>query len=286
MSKTSAGKSKKLSSQSRTSEYPSPFEKAPSTIEPFLPQLDPSQIYITHIDRHPRDYKKQIFSFAVFVNATIAALLLWRIYAITPKYFALLQTIFGYANSESVDTIRTTRSEQVWIVLRRTGMMAFDFFVFRLIGPWPLTFFLERPANPVTWRWNIGFKAEEVVVRVSRNWTGEDLMKGTKRGEDSPFFKTRIEPAIETQFMEKTGYLMMGGNWDLDFGLMQDAHVLLKQDKMKVEAFDRYVLAHHEKAGWLAWKFATVDVSGGDVGLELRKAMEGLEDEETTDKTA
>lgn len=116
-------------------------------------------------------------------------------------------------------------------------------------------------------------------MRVSRNWAGEDLMKGKARGDQSPFFKTRIEPATETLHMKKTGYLMMDGSWDLDFGLMQDAHVLLKQDKIKEEDLDRVVLAHQEGTGWLAWKFGS-DSNSVDVGLELRKAMEGVDKSE------
>lgn len=98
-------------------------------------------------------------------------------------------------------------------------------------------------------------------------------MKGSKKGEESPFFKTRLAPAIEAQFMEKTAYLMMDGNWDLDFGLMEDAHVLLKQEKMKDADLDKVVLAHQEGSGWLTWSFGGANVAV-DIGAELRKAME------------
>lgn len=273
MSRTNARSTKKPASKVDDSKYPAPFERAPDAIEPFLNQLNPSQIYITHIDRHRAEYKKQIFTFAVLVNSTIAFLLAWRLYVAVPKYLALLRTMFGFVSNETVNTLTTTRNEQIWILLRRTGMMALDFLLFRFIGPWPLTFFLERPANPVTWRWTVRFLPEEVVVRVSRNWDGEDLMKGTKRGEQSPFFKTRIEPAIERRFMDKTAYLMMDGSWDLDFGLMQDAHVLLKEDKVKQQDLNGVVLAHQEGSGWLSWKFGN-DSDGVDVGIELKKAME------------
>lgn len=276
MSKASNRSSKKSSSKSEDSKYPSPFDKAPESIKPFLDQLDTSQIYITHIDRHATDYKKQIFIFAILVNSTIALLLAWRLYVAVPKYLALLRTMFGFVSNETVDTLTTTRKEQIWIVLRRTMMMALDFLLFRFIGPWPMTFFLERPANPVTWRCKVRFLREEVVVRVSRNWAGEDLMKGTKRGEQSPFFKTRIEPAIERKFMQKTAYLMMDGNWDLDFGLMQDAHVLLKEEKLKSQDLNGVVLAHQEGSGWLSWKFGD-DSDSVDVGVELKKAMQGLD---------
>ena len=85
--------------------------------------------------------------------------------------------------------------------------------------------------------------------------------------------QARIVPAIEPRFMEKTAYLMMDGSWDLDFALMQDAHVLLKQEKVKSEDLNGVVLAHQEASGWLAWKFRD-ETETIDVGMELKKAME------------
>lgn len=274
MSQSVARTSKKSKPRSGESTYPAPFDKAPAALEPFVAQLDPAQIYITHIDRHRPDYKKQIFLFAVLVNTTITFLLAWRLYIAVPKYIALARTIFGYASSAMVDISSTTRKQQLAIIIRRTAMMVSDYLLFRYIGPWPLSFFAERPSNPVTWRWKIRFQPQEVVVRVCRNWTGEDLMNSNKKGGESPFFKTRIAPAIEPRFMEKTAYLMMDGNWDLDFGLMEDAHVLLKQEKIKSADLDKVVLAHQKGSGWLAWNFRVEDSGARDVVAELRKVME------------
>lgn len=255
----------------QAAQIPEPFEKASTAIEPFLQQLDPAQVYITHIDRHTIAYKQQIFFAALAINASIAALLVWRVYVAAPQYLALVQTFLGYVSSATVDTARTTRQEQMYILLRRTLMFVLDFLAFRFIGPWPLTFFFEQPANPATWRWNIGFQPQEVVVRVSRNWGGSDLMEGVKQGQQNPFFKTRILPAIERDFMQKTGYLMMGGSWDLDFPLIQDAHTLFKQDKIKIQDLDKLVLTHQEGVGWIAWKFEKdVEANAED---EQRKKM-------------
>lgn len=80
-------------------------------------------------------------------------------------------------------------------------------------------------------------------------------MQGTRKGDQSPFFKTRIVPAIDPMWMQKTGYLMMGKDWDLDFGLMQDAHVLIREGKIEAEDLDMLVLAHQEGGGWLMWRF-------------------------------
>ncbi|KAK5109051.1 hypothetical protein LTR62_007599 [Meristemomyces frigidus] len=252
-------KQKQTALKPTTSQIPTPFIKAPPTLEPLLEQLDPAQVYITHIDRHPPDHKKQIFLIPVCLNAAIALLLLWRIYAAVPTYWAILQTLLGYTSSATVDVINTTRREQIWVIVQRTGMFALDFLLFRFIGVWPLTFFLERPCNPVLWRWQLGgFEKEEVVVRVSRGWGVEELMKGVKQGEENAFFKTRILPAIEAQFMrQKTGYLMMDRSWDLDFQVMLDAHTLVKQQKLGVKDVDKFVLATMEGVGWIAWQWET-----------------------------
>ena len=257
MSKSASKRSKVTSSKPAASQYPTPFEKAPASIEPFLAQLDPANVYITHVDRTRPEYKRQIFLLSLLLNATITALLVWRVYVAVPNYLALAQTLLGYASSATVDTSNTTRKEQMWILLRRTLMMALDYLLFYFVVPWPMSFFLEQPGNPVTWRWKIRFEQREVVVRVSRNWSGDDLMNGVKQGEQNPFFKTRIGPAVDRQWMQKTGYLMMDGSWDLDFGLMQDAHTLVKQDKIKMEDLNMLVLVYQEGAGWLAWKFET-----------------------------
>ena len=135
MSKTSAGKSKQSSSKAKEPQQPPPFEKAPASIEPLLTQLNPANVYITHIDKNLPEYKKSIYLIPVLLNATIAVLLVWRIYAAVPKYFALLQTLLGYASSATINTNRTTRQEQIWTVLRRTLMMIADFGLFRFVGP-------------------------------------------------------------------------------------------------------------------------------------------------------
>lgn len=264
-----SNKAKQASSKSAKDQIPVPFVQAPSSLEPLLQRLDPSKVHITHIDRHKADYKKKIFCIPVVLNLIIAALLLWRAYHATPKYWVLLQTLLGYMTSATVDPERTTRRQQIWILLKRTGMMLFDFLLFRFIGPWPLTFFAEQPANPITWRWNIGFQREEIVVRISRHWGTEDLMQGVKQGQENPFFKTRILPSIEPTYMQKTAYLMMTESWDLEFELMQDAHVLVKRGELKLEDLDRVVLAYQDGIGWLVWKWE----GAGDVIEGRRKKV-------------
>ena len=243
---------------------PTPFKKAPSTLLPFLERLDPAHVHITHLDRLPREHKQQIFLIPVLLNSVIALLLLWRLWIAVPYYWLLVQTLFGYATTATVDPATTTRGQQVRILLRRVGTMLFDFLLFRFVGPWPVSFFAEQPANPWLWRWRLGFKPHEAVVRVSRHWGTEDLMQGVKQGAENAFFKTRVLPAVEPGFMKKTGYLLMGASWDLDFELMLDAHALADRGEIKLEDLDGLVLAYQEEGavGWIAWKFeATEDVT-------------------------
>lgn len=246
-------------------QIPTPFVKAPSSLAPFLERLDPKLVHITHIDRTKAAVKKNIFLIPVLLNTTIAALLLWRLYHALPKYFILAKTILGYATSATVDQTSTTRKEQIWILMKRTLMMALDFLLFRFVGPWPLTFFFEQPANPCSYRWGLEghFREKEVVVRVSRNWSAEDLMHGVKQGEENAFFKTRVLPAINPEEMRKTGYLMMNESWDLEFELMLDAHALIKQKMLREEDVDKMVFVYMEGNGWVMWKWEGEDVIEG-----------------------
>ncbi|CZT16335.1 uncharacterized protein RCC_02177 [Ramularia collo-cygni] len=261
--KPSSKKTKGTSFKSSISEIPAPFAKAPPSLSRFLERLDPKKVHITHIDRTRIDHKKNVFLIPVMLNGVIALLLLWRLYVAVPTYWILFQTLLGYLTPATVDPISTTRKQQIYILLQRTAMFAFDFFLFRFVGPWPITFFAEQPANPCYWRWMLGFQKEEVVVRVSRGWGTEELMMGVKQGQENPFFKTRILPAIEPVFMQKTGYLMMDRSWDLEFELMVDSHFLAFEKAFSLEELDKMVFAFSDGNGWLAWKWEGEDVVEG-----------------------
>jgi hypothetical protein len=263
--KSSAKREKGTSTsfKSSVSEIPAPFTKAPASLSRFLDRLDPKQVHITHIDRTRTEQKKNVFLIPVILNGVIALLLLWRLYVAVPKYWVLFQTLLGYLTPATVDPLSTTRKQQIYILLGRFAMFAFDFFLFRFVGPWPVTFFLEQPANPCYWRWMLGFQRKEVVVRVSRGWGAEELMQGVKQGQENPYFKTRILPAIEPVFMQKTGYLMMDRSWDLEFELMVDSHFLAVEKAFKIEELDKLVLAFSDGNGWLAWKWEGDDVVEG-----------------------
>lgn len=257
---------------------PAPFTKAPTSLEPFLEHLDPAQVYLVHVDNFPVDFKKRIFTVPVILNLSIALGLLWRLLAAAPVYMALIASVLGRDSPETVDTATKTNKQLVWLLLKRTLTFAFDFVLFRFISPWPFTFFFESPANPVYWRWKIGFRNLEVVVRESRKWGGEELLRGVKQGSESPFFKTRIQYAIDNELLRtKTGYMLMDKNWDLDFHAMIAAHQFLDQKKIPLKEFGKSVLAFDEGlGGWTIWQVWKIDDEGADE--ENRKKIVALKD--------
>lgn len=141
--------------------------------------------------------------------------------------------------------------------MKRAAVFLADYVLITVVWPWPASFFAERPANPVAWRWTIGFLDREVVVRQSRGWGAAELLGGAKTGAESPFFRTRLLPAVdEERVRAKTGYLLMDRDFDLDFKGMLDAHALLEQQKLALRDLHMrvFVFAGDESDGqWLVW---------------------------------
>jgi len=119
-------------------------------------------------------------------------------------------------------------------------------------------FFFERPGNPTWWRIKSGFQDRELIVRKSRSWTPEDVVGGDKKGDESPFWKTRVLPYVELEKMSKTGYLMMDANWDLDFAAMTYGQQRLgkdfKEDDLNGKVFCWYPESEDE-GKWIMWDF-------------------------------
>ncbi|PNS19423.1 hypothetical protein CAC42_2600 [Sphaceloma murrayae] len=237
------------------SKPPAPFTLAPEALGPFLSTLDPAHVYITHIDRFPSVFKRRIFIVPVVLNLTIFLLLCWRTYAITPFYLQLLNTLLGYPSPLTIDRSAHSTPALVWIVLKRALTFALDFVLVRFVLPWPVTFFLESPGNPVLWRWKVGFREEEIVVRESRRWGARELVGGSKVGEESPFWKTRVLPAVDRRFCrEKSGYMMMGKDFDLDFVGMIKAHEAVGRKEVELSVFEKSVIVYKEGVGWCVWR--------------------------------
>ena len=249
---------------------PAPFTAAPAELDTLLSTFDPTSVYISHVDSHPAWFKRRIFFVPVLLNATIVALLAWRAYTIGPHYWAIALSVMGNHNDTTIYWTGTTWGQLVWGVVKRMAMFMFDFILFRFIAPWPFTFFVEQPGNPVSWRWNIGFRDQEVYVRVSRGWGAKDLLGEAeggsgKAGEESPFFKTRILPAVDkTRLREKTGYMLMDENFDLDFFGMVAATQLVDRKDITLDHLRKSVFVYvgdqeGDNGRWAVWDLAKVD---------------------------
>ncbi|GAM90569.1 hypothetical protein ANO11243_086130 [Dothideomycetidae sp. 11243] len=259
---------------------PAPFTAAHERMKPFLKLLDPSKVYITHIDRFPSAFKKQIFLVPVILNLSIFIALAWRAYAILPWYGQVLNLFVGNPSRLAVERDLHSKAGLVWIVVRRSFNFMLDFVLIRFIASWPVSFFFEQPCSPVVWRWRVGFRNEEIVVRESRRWGSQELLAGVKTGKESPFFKTRILPAIDRMWIrEKSGYMMMNGDWDLDFYAMTEAHRFVDQNKLELKDFEKTILAHTEGMGWVAWRAHELDT--GMEEEEQRKKIMKLKDKLT-----
>lgn len=270
-------------SSSTTTTFPEPFVSAPASLEPFLSTLAKTRLYIAHIDRHPAFFKRRIFTVPLLLNFGIFLLLCWRLYAILPFYGSIFLTIFGYDSPTSVNINDYSKTQLAWMIFKRSGTFLFDFLLFRFIGPWPYSFFLESPNNPVRWRLNVGFQDTEVYVRVSRSFNTKDFLGATNQGIDNPFFKVRVIPAVDPAYLQgKTGYLTMGADWDLDFGRMTKTQRLAEDGVVSWDDLETSVFVYGgEGKGWGVWK---VEESKGlkpdDEGLaQAKPVVEGSEED-------
>jgi hypothetical protein len=178
--------------------------------------------------------------------------LAWRLYFVLPWYLSLFAT---FSRGPSVMN-QSFSGNVVLAILRRVLTFLIDYLLITIVAPWPWSFFLESPGNPVSWRRKAGFRPTEIIVRVSRKWGSEELMGGTKKGGESPFFKTRLLPALMPPKMQKTGYLLMDKDFDLDFALMVTATQLLEKDTLKEYQLERRIFVWYgseETGQWTVW---------------------------------
>jgi len=284
-SKARASKSNFTSSVSNASstglsEPPAPFTRAPQNLEPLLSKLEKSHFYITHIDAKPRDFKQKIFMVPVLMNIVIVGLLLWRIKSIGPFYMKICFSLMGKYNDMTIDTARTPLNDIIKEILRRTMVFIFDLVIYVLIWPWPRDFFAGRTiGNPVAWRFGVGFRSKEIVVRRSRKWdrTVRNILED-ESAQEQLFDVTRR--AVDPIWMsEKTGYLMLNNEWDLDWRLMVVATKLVDKKKMALEDFKTTILVHDEQFGWM---FIEIAGAGGSAKEEEgRRKIVAFKDELT-----
>ncbi|KAL1389668.1 hypothetical protein HDK64DRAFT_268145 [Phyllosticta capitalensis] len=246
---------------------PPPFSPVPASLDPFVEALDPSKVYITHIDTFPVEFKKQVFAIPIALNVLICLVILWRAYMALPTYWELVLAALGNDTAYSVTRDTKTWVELLTIAAKRSIIFILDYLLVVVVGNWPLTFFLESPDSAASWRFQTGFRAREVYVRRSRTWGREELFgdESTFKGEDSPFFMTRILPAIEKRFVrEKTGYVMMNDSWDLDYNAMVRATKLLDKKQVDEAPFQKSVWVYAgDEVGWCVWEVHKLDEGPG-----------------------
>jgi hypothetical protein len=251
------------------SALPSPYTTPSPTISTFLDNLEPSHVYLFHIDTHPPAKKRQIYAIAAAMNILIALVLLWRAYVAIPTYMKIGLSMLGYDNEETVNIGTSDMGALIEAGMRRTFMFVVDYALAVYLLPWPMDFFMGNPASPTKWRWNVRFEDKEIVVRKSRRWDktlGSDWLE--QNNTESPIYTEKIMPAIQRDWIaKKTGYLMMDKCWDLDYPAMISAHALVAQAKATLSDFQKAVAVYSSPLSqWLIWPVYRLDEGGQEEG--------------------
>ncbi|KIW97718.1 uncharacterized protein Z519_01302 [Cladophialophora bantiana CBS 173.52] len=242
---------------------PTPFQYAPASLRPFLSTLPTDHIYLVHLDHTPPSLKKRVFAVPVLLNLLITIGLCVRLYYAVPTYLEQIITIFGYDTAYKIDTATAGVGELINAVTSRTVLLMIDYAIFGLIGSWPKEFVfgsrLLRSVGPWEWRRTIGFRDTEIIVRRGRKWdtpllVGDNPDKAKTWNLDEELtIKVKVDPAMRTTSLAKTGYLLLDKDWDLDFKAMLDAHRLVEKGAIKLKDLENLALVYYEKH-WLVWK--------------------------------
>jgi hypothetical protein len=243
---------------------PAPFKSPADVLQPLIDTLDEKHVYILHVDNKPASFKRQIFVVPVLMNVGLVALFIWRLYYILPWYLRLFTSTIGYANDTTMIAAELEWRGLLLEIGRRAAQFMLDFGLFMFVWPWPFEFALgQEHSNPISWRWSVGFREKEVIVRRSRKWdkTIPDMM--TKDAAKMTFM-TNVSAATAPMYLEeKTGYLTMNKDWDLDWGVMIDATTMVDKKMAAIEAFRLVVLVYQEEYGWIS-----LDMKLGDDTVE------------------
>lgn len=267
-SQRSTAKKPKSSSPASSVEPPAPFKRAPEILAPLLATLSPKHVYVMHVDSKPAAFKRKIFLVPVVLNAAILLLMAWRVYYIMPWYFQFVLAALGQPNETTLVT-----SELSWlaiskIVLRRASTFLLDFLLFVFVWPWPVEFCLgNKNGSPLFWRWMVGFRDKEIYVRRSRSNWDADIRKAVK-GDDiqaRTLLMKNIGDATESMLInDKTGYLTMNNEWDLDWAAMVKATKMVDDKSVALEAFRLVVAINHNDYGWVSLDLKEHDSAGDD----------------------
>ncbi|KAF5876801.1 uncharacterized protein Bfra_003208 [Botrytis fragariae] len=274
--------SAKRSPPTTSDEPPAPFTRPPPKLQPFLEKLSKYHIYIAHIDKHPADFKKKIFVVPVLMNVAIVVGLLWRASTVFPFYMKICFSMMGNYNETTIETHKIPLNDTGYEILRRASIFMIDLLLYIFVWPWPRDFFLGRTiGNPVSWRLGVGFRETEIVVRRSRKWDqtiGDFLKEDNETGKE--LMASNVRRAIEPLWLsQKTGYLMLNREWDLDWKAMIQATKLVDKKTMDLQDFKTTVFAWHAAYGWMIQTEAPIDPNSKE---ELgRKKITAFKDELT-----
>ena len=264
-------------------DLPKPFSRPSPKLDEFLPKLSKQHFYITHIDTKPRDFKQKIFLVPVLMNFLLIGGIIWRIKFIGPYYMKVCFSLMGgYTNETTIDTANTPMGDILREIFRRAVIFMIDLLIYVFIWPWPRDFFAGRTiGNPVAWRLGVGFRDREIIVRRSRRW---DQAVTNVLDEESPATQelfSNLRQAVDPMWMnEKTGYLMLNKEWDLDWRAMVKATKLVDKKQMALEDFMTTILVHHQEFGWLTVEF---NQAGGSAKEEEgRRKIVAFKDELTS----
>ncbi|KAK4653597.1 hypothetical protein QC762_508320 [Podospora pseudocomata] len=279
--KTSKGKARLTpkSTSSSPDTPPKPFQVAPPSLNPLTETLDPSHIYISHLDPRPSPFKRKIFLVPVAMNLLVLALFILRLRYIFPWYLQLLLSLSGQENPTTLRFTDLTTSQYLWVLLRRASTFLLDFTLAIFVWPWPYEFLIGSPltGSPCHWRYKVGFRPSEIYLRRSRKWDVEILGKGKDllaNDDLRKVFWNQIRSATSPMLLQqKTGYLTMDANWDLDWAGMVAATELVDKKVIDERVFGTLVLVYHENFGWLSIDLSDTGAKPGTKEDERRKQV-------------
>ncbi|KAK4203595.1 hypothetical protein QBC40DRAFT_274591 [Triangularia verruculosa] len=280
-SKTAKGKARLTpkSSSPSSDKPPNPFQIASESLKPLTDTLDPSHIYLAHLDPRPSPFKRKIFLVPVAMNLFVILLFFLRARYIFPWYLQLLQSFSGLPNATTLVYEDLTTSQYLLVLLRRALTFLLDFSLCIFVWPWPYEFLVGNPqhGSPCYWRFKIGFRNSEIYVRRSRKWDEEVLGKGKDllaNDDLRKVFWNQIRTATNPMLLQqKTGYLTMDANWDLDWAGMVNATALVDKKEIEERVFGTLVLVYHERFGWMSIDLSDTGAKPGSAEDERRKQV-------------
>lgn len=262
-------------------EPPAPYKSAPKKLEPLLNLFSKNHVYITHIDKEPRDHKAKIFAVPVAMNLVIIGLLLWRVSVVGPYYMKIFLSMAGKQNEARVDTSRAPRDEVRQEILRRAGSFIFDFLLYNFVWPWPREFFLGlKDGSPIAWRFGLGFREKDIIVRRSRRWD-QEMKNPLDEDAGKTLLLEMVSKAVDPTWMhDRTGYLMLNNEWDLDWRIMVKATKLVDRMTLSMDDFKKAtIFVHSREFGWMTVE--TPEISANASEEESRAKIMAFKDELT-----